>query len=145
MRFASLLASVALALLPSTAVAVTLAYDTVYDGASTSLDVVACSDGTNGLESKGYTTLGSLPNFPHIGAASAVADWNSPNCGTCWQVTYTNSTNVAKTINILAVDHADAGFVLSKAAMNELTNGQAVKLGRIDVASKQVAASVCGL
>lgn len=46
---------------------------------------------------------------------------------------------------MLAVDHAGAGFNIALAAMNELTNGQGVALGRVNVASSQVAASVCGL
>jgi hypothetical protein len=37
---------------------VTVSYDMTYDVASTSLNEVACSDGANGLESKGYTTFG---------------------------------------------------------------------------------------
>ena len=45
----------ALALLFTTAAAqgVTLSYDTAYDDASTSLATVACSDGANGLLTKG--------------------------------------------------------------------------------------------
>lgn len=41
------------------------------------MDSVACSDGANGLETKGYSTLGSLPNFPYVGGAPAVTGWNS--------------------------------------------------------------------
>jgi hypothetical protein len=40
------------------AATVTVSYDTTYDVASTSLDSVACSDGANGLETKGYKTFG---------------------------------------------------------------------------------------
>ncbi|KAJ7274454.1 eliciting plant response-like protein [Mycena haematopus] len=125
------------------ALADTVAYDETYDDASTSLDVVACSDGPNGLETKGFTTFGSLPKFPFIGAAGAVAGWNSPQCGTCWQLTYA-PTGV--TINVLAVDHAGAGtFNVALEAMNVLTKNEAVELGRVTVTSKQVASSVCGL
>lgn len=83
MKFTTVLVSLALAAVSS---AVTLSYDTVYDDASTSLDVVACSDGTNGMEAKGYTTFGSLPTFPLIGGAAQIGGWNSASCGTCWQV-----------------------------------------------------------
>lgn len=83
MKFASLLASLALAAASSAA---TLSYDTVYDNAKMSLDVVACSDGSNGMINKGFTTFGSLPSFPRIGSASAIAGYNSANCGTCWKV-----------------------------------------------------------
>lgn len=134
-----------LALIPSTTLAVTVAYDTAYDNASQSLATVACSDGPNGLLTAGFTTFGSLPHFPHIGAAAAVAGYNSPNCGTCWQLTYTNTKGVQKHINVIAVDHAGAGFNIALGALNELTGGQGVQLGRINADAKQVASSVCGL
>ncbi|KAF7356560.1 hypothetical protein MVEN_00989700 [Mycena venus] len=125
------------------ALADTVAYDQTYDSASTSLDVVACSNGLNGLESKGFKTLGSLPKFPFIGAAGAVEGWNSTNCGTCWQLTYASTK---KTINVLAVDHAAPGtFNIALEAMDVLTNNRSVELGRVTITSKQVAKSVCGL
>ena len=84
-----------LAALCASAFAVTVSYDQTYDNASGSLDTVACSDGPNGLETKGYTTFGSLPHFPNIGGAAAVAGWNSPQCGTCWQLTYNGKSILA--------------------------------------------------
>lgn len=66
--------------------------------------------------------------------------WNSPNCGSCWQLTYNKTT-----INVLAIDHAGSGFNIAKEAMNKLTNGQADALGVVQVTSSQVDASVCGL
>ncbi|KAF8061675.1 Cerato-platanin [Lyophyllum atratum] len=143
MRFTAILAP--LALLPSVALAVTLSYDTAYDNSGASLATVACSDGPNGLLTDGFTTFGSLPKFPHIGGAAAVEGYDSSNCGTCWELTYTNTKGVKKAINVIAIDHAQAGFNIALTAMDELTGGQAVHLGRVDVASKQVAASVCGL
>ena len=134
--------AIALALLAiaAPALGVTLSYDEAYDNASASLATVACSDGANGLLTKGFSTFGSLPHFPNIGGAQAVAGWNSAACGSCWQLAYNG-----KSINVLAVDHADAGFNVAKGAMDTLTNGQAAALGRIDVAATQVAASACGL
>jgi hypothetical protein len=61
----------------------TLSYDITYDDASLQLSSVACSSGTNGLETKGYTTLGSLPTFPNVGGVYTVTGWNSAACGTC--------------------------------------------------------------
>lgn len=145
MKFSTILAPLALSLLPTMTSAVTLAYDTAYDKSTSSLTTVACSDGVNGLLTRGFTTFGSLPKFPHIGAASAVTGWNSPNCGTCWQLTYKNGQGVSKSINVIAIDVAGAGFNIALSAMNELTGGNAVQLGRVDVTSKQVASSVCGL
>ncbi|KAI8626979.1 eliciting plant response-like protein [Xylariaceae sp. FL1651] len=121
--------------------AITVAYDQGYDDASRSMTAVACSDGVNGLMTRyGWTTQGQIPHFPYIGAAEAVAGWNSPNCGTCWQLSWNG-----RSIHVLAVDHAGAGFNVALAAMNDLTNGQAVALGRIDASAVQVDKSVCGL
>nr|BAN04647.1 cerato-platanin-like protein 1 [Grifola frondosa] len=145
MRFFAVLASLlcaapAVLSAPTAASTVQVTYDQTYDVASNSLAIVACSNGANGLLTKGFTTFGSLPDFPFIGGAQAVAGWNSPNCGTCWQLQYGNTT-----INVLAVDHAGSGFNIGLDAMNKLTNNHAVELGVVQVASKQVAASVCGL
>ncbi|THH27925.1 hypothetical protein EUX98_g6271 [Antrodiella citrinella] len=122
--------------------ATTVSYDNTYDNASGDLHTVACSDGTNGLLTKHFTTFSSLPDFPNIGGSSVVAGWNSANCGTCWQLTYSGTGN---SINILVIDHADDGLNISQEALDNLTNGQAVALGRIDATVTQVDASQCGL
>jgi hypothetical protein len=121
---------------------VTLGYDATYDNAALSLNDVACSDGTNGLETKNvnYTTLGSLPDFPNVGGVYTVTGWDSPECGTCYAVTYGSTT-----VNILAVDKSTTGFVVSQEAMNTLTGNQAVALGRVNVTFVSVDPSVCGL
>ncbi|KAI0093817.1 Cerato-platanin [Irpex rosettiformis] len=119
---------------------VSVSWDNTYDDAGASLSSVACSDGSNGLMMKGFSTFGSLPNFPRIGGAPAVGGWDSAACGTCWQLTYNG-----KSINVLAVDVGRDGFNLSQEAMDELTNGQAVQLGRVDASVNQVDASACGL
>jgi hypothetical protein len=134
MQFINLIAFI------SAVAAITISYDTGYDDSSRSLSVVSCSDGANGLLTRGYTTQGSLPGFPKIGGASVIAGWNSDSCGTCWSLTYNGNT-----INVIAIDHATEGFNIAQAAMDELTGGQAVFLGRVDASYAQVDASVCGL
>jgi len=119
---------------------ITVSYDTGYDLGSRSLSVVSCSDGSNGLLTKGFTTQSSLPSFPRIGGASTIAGWNSDSCGTCYSLTYNGNT-----INILAIDHADEGFNIAQAALDDLTGGQAVALGRIDAQWAEVDKSACGL
>jgi len=145
MKFSIFFAVPALCILPSLTLATTVAYDSAYDNAAGSLDTVACSDGPNGLETRGYTTFGSLPKFPHIGGTATVAGWNSPNCGTCWELTYTNAQKQNKTINVIAIDRAGEGFNIAFKAFNELTGGQGTQLGRVDVAARKVPSSVCGL
>ncbi|KAH9850260.1 cerato-platanin-like secreted protein [Lenzites betulinus] len=114
-------------------------YDPVYDKKSNSLNIVACSNGKHGLETKGYKTFGSLP-AQYLGGAQAVAGWNSPNCGSCWEVTYNGTT-----INVLAIDHADSGLNIAEKGLNKLTHGHAVQRGVIHAKVKQVSASKCGL
>lgn len=156
-----------------------VSYDTVYDAKGTSLDVVACSDGENGLESQGkpfycsrrlqwsvLTESGQasrhsvrcrssrtsvVPKQSQVRVVENMSldrthsdcqstDWNSPNCGSCWQLKYKNNT-----INVLAIDHAKSGFNIAKAALDKLTNNQAEKLGVIQATVTEVAPSVCGL
>ena len=63
----------------SMASAITVSYDTGYDDASRSLNVLSCSDGANGLITKhGWQTQGAIPRFPHIGGYMGIAGWNSP-------------------------------------------------------------------
>ncbi len=123
----------------------TVAYDRAYDGSNASLTSVACSDGPHGLIVRGYTTFGSLPNFPFIGGAEAVEGYDSANCGSCWNITYTNPAGRNKTISMLAIDGTARGFVLGLRAADILTGGQAVHLGRVNATTKRVPVAVCGL
>ena len=132
-------------LLTSVNAQLTVSFDTAYDNANQSLSTVACSDGPNGLLTRGFTTFGSLPDFPFIGGAPAVTGFDSAGCGTCWKLTFVNSQGVSKSINILAIDVATPNFNIALEAMNALTDGQATFLGRVPVTAVQVDSSVCGL
>lgn len=141
MQFSTIIISlVAAATTAFAQTAATASYDTTYDIASLSTLSVTCSDGQNGLYTKGYSTLGSLPKFPFVAAMSTIDGWNSPNCGKCYALTY-----LTRTINVIAVDRAVEGVVLSRAALDALTDGQATALGRVGVTWVEVASSVCGL
>lgn len=138
MFFSTILSALSLA---AAASAVTVSYDTGYDDASRSMTAVSCSDGTNGLITRyGWQTQGQIPHFPLVGGSSAVAGWNSDACGQCVQLTYAGMS-----INVLAIDHADEGFNIAQEAMDALTNGQAVALGRGDAEAIVVDGSACGL
>jgi len=132
-----------LAVLPA-ARSVLVQYDPVYDNPATSLNTVACSDGKNGLVTKGYKTFGSLPSFPHIGAASAVEGYNSASCGSCWELSYTNGKTTTS-IYVIAIDHATQGFVIARTALQHLGGQQAVDSGKIDATATRVGGSLCGL
>ncbi|ESK87458.1 allergenic cerato-platanin asp f13 [Moniliophthora roreri MCA 2997] len=130
----------AVALLATSAAAVQLQYDPVYDNADQSFLTVACSDGSNGMIIKGYPTFGSVPSY--VGAVDTITGWNSESCGTCYQITWSGT---GKTIHVVGVDVAGNGFNVGQKAMDDLTNGQAVALGNIDVTATRVDKSVCGL
>lgn len=133
-------AIISLVALFSVASAVDVRYDPQYDNSEISLSAVTCSNGANGLLTKKYTTFGSLPSFPNIGAAKAVGGWNSPECGSCWQISYEG-----KSVNVIVVDHTGDGFNLSLEAVNALTDGHAEDFGVVHAQAKQVDKSLCGL
>lgn len=123
---------------------VSVSYDPKFDVKGSSLNTVSCSDGANGLVTKGYSTFGSLPPFPRIGGAPTIAGWNSANCGKCYSLHY-KSGKVDKTIKVLAIDAAPGGFNIGLEAMNLLTNNQAQQLGRVTATYTPLADSACGL
>ncbi|KAI1077864.1 Epl1 protein [Whalleya microplaca] len=126
--------------LAAAATAVSVSYDTGYDDASRSLTAVQCSDGKNGLITRyGWQTQGQIPS-QFIGGAYAVEAWNSVNCGTCWELSYDG-----KTINVLAIDGASGGFNIELSALDALTGGQGVAVGRVEATARQVDASACGI
>ncbi|KAF9233633.1 Cerato-platanin, partial [Melanogaster broomeanus] len=116
----------------------TLSYDPNYDNAGLDLSQVACSTGTYGLQTEGYTTLGSLPSFPNVGAVYTVEAYDSPQCGACYAVTYG-----ATVVNILAVDVSKNGFTVSEQAMNALTGNQAEQFGRVAVTFEPASPDAC--
>ncbi len=73
MQFKTLALALLAAASTTLAATVSVSYDETYDNASGSLTSVACSDGTNGLITKGFSSFGSLPQFPNVGGAAAVA------------------------------------------------------------------------
>jgi len=115
-------------------------YNTYYDNPQTSLNNVACSNGANGLITKGFTTFDSLPTFPDIGGVSAIKGWNSPLCGSCWKLTYKGNW-----IHVIGIDTISDGFDISLKAMNYLTDGKAQQLDVVDAQATQVDKSFCGL
>lgn len=141
MKLLSFIISLA-AILPA-AYSDAVTYDPEYDNGDVSLDAVACSDGKFGLLTKGYNTLGDLPSFPHIGAASAIEGYDSASCGSCWELTYTTD-KTTKTIYVTAIDHSASGFNVAGKAMKDLGGQQAVDAGHVEVTSMLVAGTKCG-
>jgi len=141
MKFISTISTVAA--LAFSAHAVRVSYDTGYDDASRSLNAVSCSDGVNGLETKyGWKIQDDIPIFPNVGGWDGIAGWNSANCGACYSLTYAAT---GKTIYVLAIDHAQSGWNIAQKALDDLTNGQAVKLGRIEATAASAPLKNCGI
>ncbi|KAF9241193.1 Cerato-platanin [Melanogaster broomeanus] len=142
MKFTTILTTLAVFALPTLAQTVQVTYNTIYDNADTSLGNTACSNGEYGLQEK-YPTLGKIPHFPYVGGIPGLV-WNSPLCGSCWQLTYTDANGHQNTVAVVGVDGAWS-FNLSLEAMNALTGGIAVEKGTVSATAVQVAASVCGM
>lgn len=117
-------------------------YDHVYDDPNTPMTVVECSGGENGMIAKGYNIFGDLPTFPNIGAAFAVEEYNSPSCGSCWNLT---DSKTFTTAFIIAIDRAVEGFVIAEEALTALGGPQAVDGGEIYTSARLVEGSYCGL
>ncbi|KAL4063296.1 Cerato-platanin [Scleroderma yunnanense] len=145
MKFTSLFVALAMLSLPALAlnVPVEVTYNTIYDNPNTPLSSTACSNGDNGLQTKGFETLGELPTFPYVGGIPGLT-WNSPYCGSCWQLSYTDASGTTRTIVVTAVDEAWS-FNLSQEAMDKLTGGIAVQKGTVTAISTQVDTSLCGM
>ena len=121
-------------------------YDTIYDQRDTSLSSVTCSTGRYGLLTRGYQTFGDLPTSPFIGGAPQIQSWNSPNCGTCWELTYIDPNGVPWSLSFTAINRAAQGtFTIFIEAMNRLTSGNAQALDGVSITATQLAASACGL
>lgn len=127
--------------LAASTTAVSVSYDEGYDRSGRSLNEVTCSNGENGLITRfGWETQGETSNFPNIGGAPAVEAWNSPNCGSCWELSYDGHK-----INVMAVDKAVGGYVIGLGAMDALTNGLGEQLGRVEAEARQVEDKECGI
>ncbi|GIK04359.1 hypothetical protein Aspvir_008440 [Aspergillus viridinutans] len=92
-------------------IADTLKYNREYDYAqNTALTLFSCSDGANGLMTRyGVNNLQQLRNKlqpnTYVGASSAVAKWNDPNCGKCFRAT--NPSN-NKSLSFVVIEQNSA-------------------------------------
>ena len=114
-------------------------YDPSFDNPVGSMGRVACSDGRHGLAAR-FAMFRDIPTFPYIGGAFDIA-WNSPNCGSCWQLT--NTANNA-TITITTIDTAAHGFNIAESAFEDLNGGE-VGEGMLQVEAHRVPIQVCRL
>ncbi|KAL0575662.1 hypothetical protein V5O48_006318 [Marasmius crinis-equi] len=117
-----------------------VSFDDLYDNPNGDLSTVACSDGPNGMLTKGFTTFESLrkAKLHYVGATSAVEGWNSQKCGSCWELSYDAGKQGIQSVVVIAVDHTKDGFNIGRDALDKLTNGAASDLGHAVVDAKEV-------
>ena len=123
--FATVLSMAALASAKSAVVT----WDGIYDQPTTSVYSFSCGDV---LKNKGITMLDMIPTFPDIGSARAIGGFNSPNCNTCYKLSYAPT---GKWIKITAISTAQGNqdFVISKSGLDYLTDWKADALGSATV------------
>lgn len=113
-------------------------FDTDYDDASLSLSTVTCSNGENGLVTKGYNTVGDLPTQDVAGSLT-VKGWNDVNCGACYSLSYKNET-----VYVVAIDAAIGEFNVAQKVLDKLTHGHAQEFGSVPVDYEKVDELNCG-
>ena len=114
----------------------------IYGNGGDSLNIVACSNGPNGMITKGFTTFNSLPTFPNIGGGFTVGGWGSAECGSCWKLTYPTTGGI---IYATAIDTVFSGFDLSVEAVEALLLGAVpASFSEIDVEALEVSPTFCG-
>ena len=124
----------------------TAMYDTFYDGNLNPLSSVTCSTGEYGLITYGYNLFGNIPTYPLIGGAPQIQSWDSPYCGTCWELTYTDPHGDSTSINFTAINTSNQeSFIIAFAGMDLLTNGNAETLDGVSITATQMPASICGI
>ncbi|RPA92897.1 hypothetical protein L873DRAFT_1816845 [Choiromyces venosus 120613-1] len=117
---------------PFQAILPTASFDNVYYLPDLPTLDLACSNGVTGLSSTlGFDRISQVPHYPLVGAIEK-----------CFRVT---NQQGGQSINIISVDHADMGLVLSLAALDQLTGGQGQVLGRVNVRHEEIGGWECGL
>ncbi|OJA10299.1 hypothetical protein AZE42_05545 [Rhizopogon vesiculosus] len=121
---------------------VNVTYSSTYDDSDQSTYTVNCSAG---LIDRGYTTFGSLPSFPNIGAIPNIIEDHSL-CGTCWQLNYTTTSGDDNTIYFAAIDTPpdSSSFIISQQAFDDLTSNDNSS-STITAVATQVNETICGM
>ncbi|KAG0701389.1 Cerato-platanin-domain-containing protein [Suillus ampliporus] len=143
MNFTLVVALLSAFAIPVFAIPAYVTWDATYGNPDTSLSVVSCSNGKNGLLAEGYTNMASLPSFPNIGGVPG-AGWNSTLCGSCWSLKYSAPSGNQTTVYITAVDLSYT-YNISPQAFDTLTEGTGFAAGKVKVRAIQVSPSKCGM
>jgi hypothetical protein len=112
-----------------------------YDNANGNTNNVSCSNGPHGLAPL-YPHVRNFPGFPFIGGTFNIK-WGSPNCGECWNLSYSTHLGTHKSILFTAIDTATTGFNISREAFIVL-NGGKLGGGRLQAEAKLIPRHFCG-
>ncbi|KAF4473765.1 Heat-stable 19 kDa antigen [Fusarium agapanthi] len=124
--------SITVGLLLTSVSAVSLTYSKLYDNDSIPVSQLACY--RNGLILDGYPSWKTVGDIPHsITGLEQVDGPNSPLCGSCWILTYGETSRP-----VLILDSAMEGFVSTLDTLNWLTSGKGEELGKIEVKATKV-------
>jgi hypothetical protein len=111
---------------------------------STPITSVACSDGINGLMTRWkISDLSTI--FPYVAAWNKIS-WNSPKCGTCFELT---DYNTKKRIYVIGIDQCgpenkyDSHFEISQEAFVKLFGQPGIRDGHGIVKWKSVSLDKC--
>ncbi|PNP78177.1 hypothetical protein FNYG_08494 [Fusarium nygamai] len=118
--------------------AVSLTYSKLYDNNSIPVSQLACYK--NGLILDGYQSWKTIGDIPHsITGLEQVDGPNSALCGSCWILTYGETSRP-----VLILDSAKEGFVSTLDTLNWLTSDKGEELGSVEVKAAKVDITNCG-
>ncbi|KAF5311591.1 hypothetical protein D9611_009480 [Ephemerocybe angulata] len=139
----STLAATALVAVAQPPLLTTINFDDRLCVGSTSLQTTSCSTGANGLITKGFPTLGSLPSFPQVAGSFIVEGFNSTSCGACWEVF---DPNTGHSVFLTLVNSVSPGFTLCTDTLLTLTGFDRSNVpANIPVEARAIPAADCGL
>ncbi|TVY74456.1 Protein SnodProt1 [Fusarium oxysporum f. sp. cubense] len=120
--------------------AITVTYSGLYDDDTVSLTELACWKGGRVVEDQDWEKLGEVTY--QIAGYGGVDGPDSPLCGTCWSLSYGDTS---RSVLVLNSAQAGSGFETSFTVMNSLTGGNAERLGRANITAFQTGLLDCGV
>ncbi|KAK2592409.1 eliciting plant response like protein [Conoideocrella luteorostrata] len=124
----------------SSTFSVNVTFDKKYDDPERELSKAACWREGQGLIPGWAPDWRKQKDVPaRILAIDKISNSRSTECISCWMLQYGDTARP-----FLAIDHADAGYVLSREGMDSLTGGKAEKLGTVTANATQMTLGNCG-
>lgn len=121
----------------------TLTRSAQYDEPATPVNSVSCS---RELAARGFVVFRDFPTFPAIGGADVIPA-NHGFCGSCWRLTFSNTTFTNSVFFTAINDAFSTGFISSESTERKLAGyGEGpFPSASTNITSERVADSLCGL